>query len=87
MGHVPIPPAPTSAEMALALYERRWTREMRGRSSLLPWRRRRAHRACQTLIRARDAVLGFAPDPWALRAPPKPSDYGVHTPNTGKRSL
>lgn len=72
MGYVPLPPCPTSAAMALAIYERRWTREMRGRFSRLPWRRRKAHAACQALIRARDADLGYTPDPWKRVAPPKP---------------
>lgn len=74
--------------MALALYERRWTREMRGRTSRFPWRRRKAYAACLTLIRARDAVLGYTEDPWVPVAPPKPSDPLVEalTRSVGKPS-
>lgn len=63
--------------MALAIYERQWMREMRGRSSWLPWRRRKARAACLALIRARDADLGYTPDPWTPRPPPKPGALPV----------
>lgn len=72
MGHVPPAPMPTSAAMLLATDERRLRRELRGRGSVWPWRRRRAYVACLTLIRAREAICELAPDPWALRAPPRP---------------
>lgn len=69
MGHVPPPLMPTSAEMFLAWNEERLQREMRGRCSIFGWRRRRAYRACLTLIKARDAVLGYIDDPWELKPP------------------
>lgn len=75
MGHVPPLPLPTSASMFLAWDESRLQREMRGRWSRLPWRRRRAYAACLTLIRAREAVLGKTADPWELLPPPKPERF------------
>jgi hypothetical protein len=83
MGHVPIPPRPMSAAQALAQNEYRWKRAayghrswrpwardrcVAGRRSVLPWRRRAAHEAVLTLIKAREAILGMRPDPWK----PKP---------------
>jgi hypothetical protein len=73
MGYVPILIA-RNAEQALAWYGPRWMRELRGRRSWLPWRRRRAYAACRALIRAREASLGMAEDPWLPQAPPKPDD-------------
>lgn len=73
MGYQPIPIAvmPTSASRYLAIHERRLRRELRGRDSIWPWRRRRAYEACRSLIRALEAACDLAPDPWQLRAPPK----------------
>lgn len=63
---------PYSASSFLAIYGRQLRREMDGRDSRWLWRRRRAYRACLTLIRAREAVCELTDDPWKLRAPPKP---------------
>lgn len=71
MGHIPLPPLARNAEQALAWYGPEWQRAMRGRTSRLRWRRRQAHSACLALIKAREAVLGWEPDPWA---PKDPSD-------------
>lgn len=72
MGHQPVPPMATSAAGFLAIYEPKLRRELAGRHSIWTWRRRRAYSACLTLIRAREAICELTPDPWALRAPPKP---------------
>ena len=87
MGHVPVPPLPTSARMFLALYERRLQREMLGRTSRFSGRRRRAHAACLALIRAREADLGWTPDPWKIKPPPKPADARILAVAMGTRTV
>lgn len=72
MGYVPLPPMPRSAGHFLAQSGERLERELRGRGSRFAWKRRRAYRACLTLIRAREAEMGLTGDPWKLVAPPKP---------------
>lgn len=64
---------PRSAEQFFAAYGPKLKRELAGRHSRLRWRRRRAYRACLTLIRAREALVGFTADPWLIKAPPKPA--------------
>jgi len=72
MGHQPIPPMPRSAAQFLAFHEPRLRRELRGRESIWPWRRRRAYEACRTLIRALEATCELGPDPWEIKRPPPP---------------
>jgi hypothetical protein len=73
VGYIPIIP-PRNAHQALAYSERRLARELRGRRSRWAWKRRRAYQACLTLIRMREAIVGYTADPWIVRAPAKPSD-------------
>lgn len=74
MGHVPVLPRPRSAHEFLAGHERELRRKIeRGRGSRFAWRRRDAHEAVQALIKAREAVIGWRPDPWEISAPPAPA--------------